>query len=168
MVVKNSSTAWPPGDRAGGLYDQYAAGLYRQALLALDDAGLAEQVVCDVLVEECGRVPAPEDGGADASHRLAVSAHRRCQELNGNVPRDDGRGRRQPSGNVAGRIDPSGLLSGKERGVLGLVLFGGLGYVQASRELTMTPLDTATLLRTVLHKLASPSGAPLPSVASAE
>jgi len=69
---------------------------------------------------------------------------------------------------VANCIDPGGLLSGKERGALGLVLFGGLGYVEASRELAMAPLDVATLLCTVLRRLASPAEAPWPSVAPGE
>jgi hypothetical protein len=161
-------TASAYGDRAGALYDQYAAGLYSQALLTLDDPGVAEQVVCDVLAEEYGRAPAPEDDGADASYRLAVSAYRRCEELGRNLDRDDRGPGKPPSGRVANCIDPGGLLSGKERGALGLVLFGGLGYVEASRELAMAPLDVATLLCTVLRRLASPAEAPWPSVAPGE
>jgi hypothetical protein len=44
----------------------------------------------------------------------------------------------------------------KERGALGLALFGGLGYVQASHEVAISPLDMTALLRAVLHRL-SPS-----------
>src|ERR1035441_2715266 len=62
------------------------------------------------------------------------------------------------SGGVAGCLDPQGFLSREERGALGLVLFGGLGYVQASHEVAISPLDTAALLRAVLHRLAAPSG----------
>jgi hypothetical protein len=60
------------------------------------------------------------------------------------------------SGGVAGCIDPCGLLSREERGALGLVLFGGLGYVQASHEVAISPLDMEALLREILHRL-SPS-----------
>ena len=34
------------------------------------------------------------------------------------------------------------------------MLFGGLGYVQASRELAISPSDMAALLRAVLHRAA--------------
>lgn len=43
-----------------------------------------------------------------------------------------------------------GLLSAKERGALGLVLIGGLGYVRASSVLGIRPRDMAALLRTAL------------------
>ena len=54
-------------------------------------------------------------------------------------------GERWP-GSVAGCIDPCGL-SGKERGALEPVLFGGLDRVQAGRELAISQLDVAALLR---------------------
>jgi hypothetical protein len=50
-------------------------------------------------------------------------------------------------------------LSEKERGALGLVLFGGLGYVQASTVLGIGPRDMAALLRTVMSRLAISSAA---------
>ena len=34
------------------IYQRYAAALYRQALLTVDDSALAEHAVCDVLVNE--------------------------------------------------------------------------------------------------------------------
>lgn len=69
------------GDLDADIYDRHADGLYRQALLTLGDAGMAEQVVCDVIVDECTRVPSSAGGAGDASYRLPVSAYRRCQEL---------------------------------------------------------------------------------------
>ena len=41
------------GDLDADIYDRHADGLYRQALLTLGDARMAEQVVCDVIVDEC-------------------------------------------------------------------------------------------------------------------
>ena len=46
--------------RDGAIYDRHAAGLYRQALLTLGDAGMAEQVVSDVVLDECLRSAPPE------------------------------------------------------------------------------------------------------------
>jgi hypothetical protein len=138
------------------IYDRHADGLYRQVLLTLGDAGLAEQVVCDVIVDECTRVPSSASDAGDASYRLPVAAYRRCQELiHGPSWHEVPPGRRM-SGGVAGCIDPCGLLSREERGALGLVLFGGLGYVQASHEVAISPLDMEALLREILHRL-SPS-----------
>ena len=44
----------PAVDSALGqdIYQRYAAALYRQALLTVDDSALAEHAVCDVLVNE--------------------------------------------------------------------------------------------------------------------
>src|ERR1700743_2846407 len=124
-------------DRAADLYDRYAAGLYRQALLTLDDADLAERAVCDVILAECRRPPETANDRDDTNRRLAVSAHRRCRELAGSVDSSARRG---------------GFLSQEERGVLGLVLFGRLERGQACRELMMSPADLAVLLHTALHK----------------
>jgi hypothetical protein len=142
-----------PRHRDAHIYDRYASGLYRQALLTLDDAQLAEQVVCDVLVEECIRPPAPGSDEENASFRLAVSAYWHCRELAGDPARQDRRPGRRLSVRVVGCVDPGGLLSEKERAGLGLVLFGGLGYVQASRVLAISPSDMAALLRAVLRRL---------------
>jgi hypothetical protein len=80
-------TADVPGDRDADIYDRYASGLYRQALLTLDDAHLAEQVVCDVLVEECSRTPAP-----GATRTVRVIAWRcRPTGIAGNWPARRGR-----------------------------------------------------------------------------
>jgi hypothetical protein len=138
------------------IYDRYADGLYRQALLTLGDVGLAEQVVCDVIADHCTRVPPSAGGAGDAGYRLPVAAYRRCQELARGPSWHDLPPGRRVSGGVAGCIDPCGLLSREERGALGLVLFGGLGYVQASHEVAISPLDMTALLRAVLHRL-SPS-----------
>jgi hypothetical protein len=142
-----------PCDRDAYIYDRYASGLYRQALLTLDDAHLAEQVVCDVLVEECMRPPAPGSDEDNASYRLAVSAYWQCRELADGPARQDRRPAQRPSVRVVGCMNPGGLLSEKERAGLGLVLFGGLGYVQASRVLAISPSDMAALLRAVLRRL---------------
>ena len=142
-----------PRHRDAHIYDRYASGLYRQALLTLDDAQLAEQVVCDVLVEECIRPPAPGSDEENASSRLAVSAYWHCRELAGDPARQHRRPRRRLSVRVVGCVDPGGLLSEKERAGLGLVLFGGLGYVQASRVLAISPSDMAALMRAVLRRL---------------
>lgn len=134
-----------PGDRAAKLYDRYGAGLYRQALLTLDDAVLAEQAVCDVIATECRRPPGAENDRDDTDHRLAVAVYRRCRVLAG------------APAQVADRsVGPGGFLSQEERGALGLVLFGGLGRNEACGELMMSPPDLAVLLRTALHRLAAP------------
>jgi hypothetical protein len=151
-LVRPSFTATAPRDRDADTYDRYAPGLYRQALLTLDDAGLAERVVFDVIVDECVRRPASAGQGGDAGHRLAVSAYRRCQELADGPAWRNRAAAQRPSRGVAGCTGSFGM-SRKERGALGLVLFGGLGCVQASRELAVSPADLAVLLRAVLHRL---------------
>jgi hypothetical protein len=148
-----------PCDRDAHIYDRYASGLYRQALLTLDDPHLAEQVVCDVLVDECARPGVSEGDEDNAGYRLAVSAYRHCRELADGPARQDRRPEQRPSACVTGCIDPGGLLSEKERAGLGLVLFGGLGCVQASRVLAIPPSHVAALLRTVLRRLTASSGA---------
>jgi hypothetical protein len=71
----------------------------------------------------------------------------RCQELAGGQAWHNRPSGGPWPGSVVGCIDPWGL-SGKERGALGL--FGGLDYVQACRELAISQLDVAALLRAVL------------------
>jgi hypothetical protein len=66
--------------------------------------------------------------------------------------RDHPAGRRPAEGSAG--VDQYGL-SSRERGALGLVLFGGLGYAQTSRELAIPPSDMAALLRAALHGLAT-------------
>jgi hypothetical protein len=142
-----------PLHRDAHIYDRYASGVYRQALLTLNDAYLAEQVVCDVLVEECMRPGAPGSDEDNAGYRLAVSAYWRCRELAVGPGRQDRRSGQRPSVHVVGCMDPGGLLSQKERAGLGLVLFGGLGYVEASRVLAISPADMTAILCTVLRGL---------------
>jgi len=144
-----AATASAPGGSDERIYDDYADRLYQQALLTLGDVALAEQVVCDVLVEECVGSP-PAASADDARRRLAVAAYRRCQALADRRQRRDQHAQQCP-------------LSPEERGALGLVLFGGLGYVQASRVLAVSPLDVAALLRAVLHKLAARSSLAYPA-----
>jgi hypothetical protein len=141
------------------IYQRHAAALYRQALLMLDDSALAENVVCDVIVDECALVPAQERGEDETRYRLARSVFRRCQQLDAGPARHR-RPPQRPSLGVVGGMDPGGILSEKERSALGLVLCGGLGYVQASTVLRIGPHDMADLLRTAMRRLAtSPAAA---------
>jgi DNA-directed RNA polymerase specialized sigma24 family protein len=149
-----AGTASAPRDRDQETYDRHAAGLYQQALLTLGDAGMAEQVVSDVIVDECVHPPSAARSGDDTGHRLAVSAYHRCQALADGPGWHDRIAARWPHEYFARCIDPGGL-SGKERGALGLVLFGGLGYAQVGDELEIPPLDVAGLLHRVLHRLAN-------------
>jgi len=152
------------------IYDSHAAALYRQALLTLDDAHLAEQVVGDVIIEECLRT-APSWADEEAVRiRLAVSAYRHCRELTGGPARSDppDQPMRPDQPTRPGQADhptrpgqadqpgqPGRQLGGTEQGALGLVLFGGLGYVRASRELGISAADTAVLLRAALLRMTS-------------
>jgi hypothetical protein len=155
VSVPNSPNS--PG-RTQDLYQRYAAALYRQALLTLDDRALAQQVVCDAIVEECAAAPGPGPDEDEARCRLAESVFRHCQQQSVAAPA--GRDRRHSerhSPSVVERIDPGRVLSRPEREALGLVLFGGLGYVRAGRALGIDPHDMAVLLRAVLLKLATSS-----------
>lgn len=127
--------------RSRDIYQRYATGLSRQAFLALGDLALAEYVTREVIVDECALSPVPGQGEDDMRHRLAESVFRRCQQL------------------AADCVDPDGLLSETERGALGLVLIGGLGYVRASSVLGICPRDIAAMLRTALLRLGTSSDA---------
>jgi hypothetical protein len=142
--------------RSQDMYQRYASGLYRQAFLTLGDSALAVHVVRDVIADECALPPAPEFGEDDTRHRLAESVFRRCQQLAADRARRDCRPAPPPR-DVVSCADPGGFLSEKERGALGLVLIGGLGYVRASKVLGMCPRDMAALLRTALLRLATSS-----------
>jgi hypothetical protein len=138
--------------RDGAIYDRHAAGLYRQALLTLGDAGMAEQVVSDVILDECLRSAPPEGDANAAQLRLGISACRRCQDLAGDRAwRSQDSGRRR-TGSRLDCIAPAGL-SGRERAALALVIFGGSEYMEAARELAIAPADMSALLRAVLSKL---------------
>jgi hypothetical protein len=139
--------------RSRDIDQRYATLLYRQAFLTLGDPALAEYVTREVIADECALTPVAGQGEDDMRHRLAESVFRRCQRLAADPA---GRGRRPaepPSGHVADCVDPGGLLSGMERGALGLVLIGGIEYVRASTVLGICPHDMAALLRTALLKL---------------
>jgi DNA-directed RNA polymerase specialized sigma24 family protein len=56
-------------------------------------------------------------------------------------------------GNGASCIGWRAFLCDREREVLGLVLFGGLEYRQAARELAIPAPEAAALLRTALISL---------------
>ena len=56
---------------ADDLYRQYAAGLYRQALLTRGDPAPAEDAVYDVIVNERALARMPERGEDDARYRLS-------------------------------------------------------------------------------------------------
>jgi hypothetical protein len=150
------ATANSDRSRDADIYDRYAVGLYRQAVLTLGDPVLAERVVSDVIVDECALFPPQGRGEADARYRLAESAFRRCRQLAAGHDRGPGQ---PPSAGVAGCIDPGGLLNGTERGALGLVLFGDLGYVRASKVVGIRQRDMAALLHTVLRRLTTSSSA---------
>ena len=65
--VRASAAASSPQCR--DIYQRYAATLYRQALLTHHDSALAEQVVCDVIVNECALALLPEHGEDDVRYR---------------------------------------------------------------------------------------------------
>ena len=112
---------------------------------------MAEQVVGDVLVEECVR-PGAAICGQDSRGRLAVAAYRRCMELTGGLP---ARSPRAPACRTAGCAGELGGLTARERGVLGLVLFGGLGHRQAGADLVISASDTAALPRAAVGNAAA-------------
>ncbi len=141
-------------------YDRYTAGLYRQALFTLDDPELAGQAVCDVLAGEYARPGTPASAGLDAGRRLAVSVYRRCQQL---AASSAWHHRSAQERLVPAHADGAGaaaLLTLNERAALALVLFGRLEYVQASRELAITPREMAGLLHDMLRRLAVSPSAP--------
>jgi hypothetical protein len=78
-LSRAAATASLTLSRDEAIYDRHAAGLYRQALLTLGDTGLAEQVVSDVILDECLRPALPEDHEAAAELRLVISACRTWQ-----------------------------------------------------------------------------------------
>jgi hypothetical protein len=145
-----------PGQRDQDIYDRHAAGLYRQALLTLGDTGLAEQVVSDVIVDECVR-PAAADRRPGATRcRLALAAYYRCQQLSERPEIAQSSRRRLPLGGPGG-THPC-WLGWPERAALGLVIFGGLRCAQASQELAIPRQEIAELLRSVLNRLDNSGG----------
>jgi DNA-binding CsgD family transcriptional regulator len=145
-------------DRDAQIYARHAPAVYQQALLMLGDEDLAGQVACDVITGECTGPAASPDDPDDASRRLAVSVLWRCQEQMAGQARQDRAPLRWPARGDAGK--PRGDagkrgLGVRERAVLGLVAFGGLGYREAARALAISPARAAALLRTALITLAS-------------
>jgi hypothetical protein len=142
-----------PADSLTGIdvYDRYAGNLYRQAVFTLDDRGLAEGVVSDVIAEEILR-PASAIRDDQAAVRLAVTAYWRCMAVADSWAWVC----RVPSPDPAANADGAALsgLTARERGVLGMVLFGGLSYQQAGIGLGLTSAEVAALLRSVLVKAA--------------
>ena len=135
------------------MYQRYATVLYRLAFLTLGDPALAEYVTREVILDECALAPVAGQGEDDMRHRLVESVFLRCQQLAADLAGPCCRNAQPPSADAADRADPGGLLSETERGALGLVLIGGLGYVRASAVLGICPRDMAALLRTALLKL---------------
>lgn len=157
----------PAGHRDQDTYDRHADRLYRQAFFTVGDAEMAEQVVSDVIVEECV-LPAAVARGQDAGRRLAVSAYRRCMQLAGS-PASAPRIPARRTGDCAGSAGPCGLsglsgLSTRERGVLGLMAFSALGYRQAGVELGVSASEVTALLRDVLVKATACEPRSLPPV----
>lgn len=149
-----------PGRTDKDVYDRHSGSLYRQALFTLGDSGMAEQVVSDVIVEECVRP------GViccqDPERRLAVSAYRRCMELAGS-PAWTSRVPARRTGGCASCAGQDGL-NARERGALGLMIFGGGGYRHAGSALGIPASEMAVLLRAALVKAGAAEPASLPAV----
>jgi hypothetical protein len=165
--AKTGSARGVASDTAAGhkdedTYDRHAGNLYRQALFTLDDTELAKQVVSDVIVEECVW-PAAAHRSQDAGRRLAVCAYRRCMELADGSAWTSG----IPARRTGGCTGWAGLggLTASERGALGLIVFGGVGYRQAGVELGISASGTAALLRTAVVKTAAAQPDSRPDVA---
>jgi hypothetical protein len=128
--VRASATA--SSARSRDSYQHYAVALYRQALLTRDDPALAEHVVVDVVTNEDALDLGPERGEDDARHHLAELVFRRCHQLVAGSAQQD----RRPG------------------------MFGGLGYIRASRMLGIHQRDMTVRLGAVLRRRAtSPAAA---------
>jgi hypothetical protein len=141
------------------IYHHHAAALYRQALLMLGDPARAESVACEVIADECALAPVPGRSEDEARHRLAAAVFQSCQQQATRREQQDRVPRPRSSPGVASPLDPGGLLSEQERGALGLVLMGGIGYADASAVLGVRPREVAALVRTALLTLAPPAAA---------
>jgi hypothetical protein len=142
--------------RDADLYERYGRRLFRQALLTTGDEAVAEQVVSDVIAGECASA-GRERGKDDTRYRLAESAFRRCQELAATPARREPRPGQRPAVDAPGGPEPAAVLSRTELGALALVIFGGLGYVQASAVLGISPPDMAAMLRSALLRFTTSS-----------
>jgi sporulation protein YlmC with PRC-barrel domain len=157
-----------PGNAASltgiDVYDRYADRLYRQALFTLDDRGLAEGAVSDVIAEEIFE-PEAAVRRPQVAARLAVRVYWRCMAAADSrawVSRVPGHG----WGANASSARPSGLTA-RERGLLGMALFGGLTYEQAGAGLGLPPAEVAAMLRFVLVKAAAAERVDLPAASTA-
>jgi hypothetical protein len=63
--------------RSRDIYQRYAVALYRQALLTQDDSALAENVVCDVIVNERALALVPGCGEDNARYRRVLGIYPR-------------------------------------------------------------------------------------------
>jgi hypothetical protein len=137
-------------DRAAAVYDRHAPGLYQQALLTLGRRDLAEQVVSDIVVAECTRFGAAEGDVAVVGRRLAVAAYWRCLELAGGPV---SRLLTPPWPALTGLAGPdaAGRLA-RFRGALALMVFGGLGWYEASQEAAVSPADLTTAAHAALRQ----------------
>ena len=68
-MLGSGKTGFVTARRDAGLYRRYAAGLCRQALLTHADPASAEQVACDVIVNERALAAMAERGEDDARPR---------------------------------------------------------------------------------------------------
>jgi hypothetical protein len=74
-MLGSSKTGFVTASRDAGLYRRYATGLCRQALLTHADPASAEQVACDVIVNERALARMAERGEARAPRGLATLWH---------------------------------------------------------------------------------------------
>ena len=103
-AVRAFVTASSARGRDADLYRDYAAGLYRQALLTRGDPVLAEHVVCDPIVNERALARMPERGEDDARYRprdmaaLLYAVMRRPASSSAAVAEDGSQVRRPATG----------------------------------------------------------------------
>ena len=120
-LIKTGAVRSPDADgsaRSRDIYQHYAVALYRQALLARHDSAWAENVVCDVIVNERALALVPEPGEHDARYRLAELIFRRCRQLVASPVQQARRYRQRRRGPPASDLGHSSPLVGiKERRV---------------------------------------------------
>lgn len=151
MTADSRISVKGPADRPAAIYDRYAIGLYQQAFFALGDAGLAEQVLCEVIAAECAR-PQESGSGPTGGQRLARAVYRRCRDLAAGQAAPQQPARRRAG---TGSREPRGPLTSPEHDALGLVVFGKLDYQQVGEEMGMSREAVADLLQGALRKLAA-------------
>jgi DNA-binding CsgD family transcriptional regulator len=147
--TRTAAPADPAGARDAEIYDRHAPTVYGQARLMLGDERLARRVARDAIVAECALPPASPRDADRVSARLAVSTLRRCQELMAVRAREDRAATGRHARGRSARQDSQAT----EQALLGLVLFGGMGYQEAARELAISPGTAAAMLRSALLKL---------------